>query len=333
MLEAERPVFVDADELDADELPGPGVYHWAAIAGWAARRLERHGPPMAPSEIRWILETVGAPDRIDTAETSSDAAPNADRDRIATARQVGRLIDIVEDRVAGTPLQYALGSWAFRDFDLKVDRRVLIPRPETEQVADVVLAEAERIGLAVRPPSDWPNPAPSAHVLDLGTGSGALAITMVRSMPDVIVWATDYDHGALSVARANLAQAGLHAQRVRLEQGSWWEALPSELAGSFSIIVSNPPYIAEAEFADLPPEVRDFEPRQALVAGSEGLDDLEVIIRDAPLWLTRPGALICEIGETQADAVLSIAEDAGLGDAEVLQDFAGRDRILVARFS
>lgn len=318
-LDPIQRTFTDPADIDPAGLPGPGRYRWAAISGWARHRLERFGPQLAPAELRWIVEAVGAP-------VGAEHSP-----AFATARQVGRLIDIVEDRIAGRPLQYALGSWAFRDFDVHVDERVLIPRPETEQVADVVFAEAKRLGIAVSAPASWPNPSPTHHVADLGTGSGVLAIAMVRALADATVWATDIDVDALAVARANLAQAGLHAGRMRLAQGSWWEALPPELAGHLSIVVSNPPYISLSDFEDLADHVRNFEPTRALVAGTSGLDDLDAIIRGAPLWLSNPGVLICEIGQTQGSAVVDIAGEAGFDESFVLPDLTGRDRVLVAR--
>jgi release factor glutamine methyltransferase len=146
------------------------------------------------------------------------------------------------------------------------------------------------------------------------------------------VWATDRSADALAVARANLAGvSGRAATRVRLAEGSWFDALPPMLKGQFDLIVSNPPYIAEREIADLDPQVVQWEPRDALVAGATGLEDIEVIIESAPAWLTRPGALVVEIAPSQAQTVQGLAYEAGFTAAEVLPDLLGRARVLVAR--
>jgi len=155
-------------------------------------------------------------------------------------------------RESGEPLQYVLGSWAFRSLELMVDPRVLIPRPETEQVVEVALGEIRRHRRPV--------------VADLGTGSGAIALSVVAEVAGAQVWATDTSEAALAVARANLAGlAGMAATRVRLARGSWFSALPAELRGRLSVVVSNPPYVADAEVASLPAEVAEWEPREALV--------------------------------------------------------------------
>src|SRR5581483_11962387 len=154
---------------------------------------------------------------------------------------------MVERRAAGEPLQYVLRRWGFRTLDLLVDPRVLIPRPETEVVVEVAIRELRRI--------DSRRPL----VADLGTGSGAIALSIAVEVPDARVWATDASADALAVARANLAGIGSPAaKRVRIEQGSWFDALPAAFRGQFDVVVSNPPYIAAHE--DLPPEVVDWEP-------------------------------------------------------------------------
>src|SRR5688500_2404619 len=153
---------------------------------------------------------------------------------------------MVERRAAGEPLQYVLGAWGFRSLDLYVDRRVLIPRPETEQVVEVALAELRALGAA------------KPLVVDLGTGSGAIALSIAPEVPTSQVWATDASPAALAVARANLAGIGRAAARVRLEHGSWFAALPKLLQGRVDMVISNPPYVADGD--TLPPEVADWEP-------------------------------------------------------------------------
>lgn len=230
-------------------------------------------------------------------------------------RAVAQFDDMVARRAAGEPLQYVVGSWAFRTLDLLVDGRVLIPRPETESVVEVAIAEARGL---TRP----------LVAVDLGTGSGAIALSLAVEL-GAEVWATDASADALAVARANVAGAG--ATTVRLVQGDWFAALPSELRGRVHVVVANPPYVAADD--DLPAVVRDWEPASALVAGPTGLEAIERIVRDAPDWLARPGVLVVELAPHQATAAIALAVAAGFDAADVIvtPDLAGRPRALVAR--
>jgi release factor glutamine methyltransferase len=208
-----------------------------------------------------------------------------------------------------------LGVWSFRTLDLLVDRRVLIPRPETEVVAGRALDELDRRRGRV--------------VVDLGTGSGAIALSVAAERTGVEVWATDASADALDVARANLAGLGSAGTRVRLVEGDWFAALPEELAGRVDVIVSNPPYVAAGE--DLPAEVRDWEPAGALVPGPSGLEALEVLVDGAPRWLAPGGALVVELAPHQAAAVADRARAGGFAAVEIGADLTGRDRFVVAR--
>ncbi|MGH8975467.1 MAG: N5-glutamine methyltransferase family protein, partial [Acidimicrobiia bacterium] len=215
--------------------------------------------------------------------------------------------------------------------DLLVDRRVLIPRPETEITAEVALEEAVRAGARRGAPDSWSAQAPSFPVADLGTGSGALALALAAELPEAEVWATDAEAAALAVASANLAGAGLMATRVRLTQGLWYEALPDALRGRLVVIVSNPPYVAQAEYAALPAEVREYEPRAALVPGPTGSEALEHLLDGAPRWLAPGGALVLEMAPHQATALSERAAAIGYREVEVRPDLCGRERVLVAR--
>jgi release factor glutamine methyltransferase len=240
-------------------------------------------------------------------------------DEDAPRRAVEAVEAMTRRRVAGEPLQYVVGGWAFRRLDLFLDRRVLIPRPETETVVETAIAELAPLGAGRR-----------RLVVDLGTGSGAIALAIAVEMPRVSVWATDVSEGALAVARANIAGAGSPAgTRVQLAKGHWWDALPPELAGTIDLVVSNPPYIAAVE--DLPPEVKDWEPASALVAGPSGLEALAAIVGAAPGWLARPGRLVTEIAPDQADPATGLALDAGFEQVDVRRDLNGRPRVLVGR--
>lgn len=234
-------------------------------------------------------------------------------DDACTALTHSRWARMVERRHAGEPLQYVLGRWGFRRLDLLVDRRVLIPRPETELVVEHALAEVDRLH--------------ASTAVDLGTGSGAIALSLAVERPGLAVWATDSSPAALEVATANLAGTGRAGRAVRIVDGDWYGALPDELLGAVDLIVSNPPYVADDD--PLPDEVAAWEPRSALLAGPEGLDAIRAIVAGAGRWLRPGGALVVEIGERQGPAVVALVEAAGY-DGTVHPDLAGRDRILVA---
>jgi release factor glutamine methyltransferase len=235
-------------------------------------------------------------------------------DDAPTERAVAHVDAMVRRRAAGEPLQYVVGEWGFRTLDLFVDRRVLIPRPETESVVQSAIDAARGLGRR------------RITAVDLGTGSGAIALSLAVEL-GAEVWATDASADALAVARANVAGCGVTT--VRLCEGDWYGALPSELRGRVDLIVSNPPYVAAAD--ELPDVVRDWEPAGALVAGPTGLEDIEPIVHAAPAWLARPGVLVVELAPHQAEAVAQLARDAGFDDVDVRLDLAGRLRALVAR--
>ncbi len=223
-------------------------------------------------------------------------------------------------RVAGWPVQYVTGRAAFRELDLRVDRRVLVPRPETEGLVEAVLAvlAAER--------ARWPAP----RVADLGTGSGAIALSIAHEWVTAVVTATDASEDALDVARENAEAAGL-APRVRFVHGDWWDALdPDE---RFEAIVSNPPYIARHEAGDLPADVREHEPESALFGGGdEGLDDVRTLVDDAPRHLVAGGLLALELAEQRAAQVAEWLDGAhDWSEVRLLDDLAGRPRVLLAR--
>jgi release factor glutamine methyltransferase len=258
-------------------------------------------------EARWLVEDISGLDRSRWGET-------------ATAAGRARLGALVERRLAGEPLQYVLGHWSFRGLDLQVDRRVLIPRPETEIVAEVAITAARRSG------------GGPCTVADLGTGSGAVALALAAELPEAEVWATDRSAAALEVARANLAAAvPSAASRVQSAEGMWYEALPAGLRGRLRVIVSNPPYVTEAEFCGLPAEVRDHEPAAALVAGPTGRESLEELVAGGLDWLEPGGTLVLELAPSQAAPMRAAAEAAGYDAVAVQRDLTGRDRVLAAR--
>ncbi len=266
------------------------------------------------SEARWLVEEV------------DQQHPDATEEHRRFALRA-----LVERRMAGVPLQYVLGHWAFRSLDLVVDPRVLIPRPETEQVVEMALAQLPIVAAG----------RPDPVVVDLGTGSGAVALALLTegrvAYRELGVWATDIDPDALDVAALNLARSAPPdsvGTAFRLCRGRWWAALPDSLRGRVDLAVSNPPYVAAHEWAGLDPEVR-LEPYRALVAedgteGTPGFAAVETVIADAPKWLAPSGVLVVEIAPHQAPAALQRATTAGLRSPRVERDLAGRDRALVA---
>jgi release factor glutamine methyltransferase len=280
----------------------------------------------SPIEARWVVAHILG----DGPSTSPvDAAAWAD------------LTALVDRRLAGEPLQYVLGTWAFRTLELTVDRRALIPRPETEQVVEAALhelrrlGEQRRLGISGAPgrPGEW-----EPVVVDLGTGTGAIGLSIAVEA-GALVWATDADADALALAAANrdrvtAAEPPVTA-RVVLAAGDWFAAVPAELRGQIDLVVSNPPYVAAAEWPDLSREVRQ-EPHQALVAaagsdGTPGLAAVETVLVGAVAWLARPGAVVVELAPHQAAAAVDVARRAGFVDVDVVRDLAGRDRAVVGR--
>ena len=234
--------------------------------------------------------------------------------------------EAVRRRGAREPLQYITGEVAFRELTLKVDPRVLIPRPETEVLVGAVLefdfdfdfdfeAEGEAEGAA------------RAEVLDIGTGSGAIVLSLLREGPFRRAVATDVSGAALEVAAANAEAAGL-ADRLELRQGSLWEPIGD--GEEFRVIVANPPYVAAEDRGTLAPEVVEHEPDSALFAGADGLDVMREIVAGAPSRLTGGGLLALEVGLGQAREVAALCRDAGFPAPRVATDLTGRERIVLA---
>ncbi len=295
---------------------GDDTLAWGVLADMTARRLEAAGIDNAAAEARWMVEVASG------MHTGGLAA---EHDLPATVGGVKRVESMVDRRRAGEPLQYVLGEWSFRTLDLMVDPRVLIPRPETEQVVQRALDELAKLC----PPGSGRAPV----VVDLGTGSGAIALSVAAERSDAVVVATDVSGDALAVAAANLAGLGTAGGGVTLVSGSWFGALEANhahLAGSVDLVISNPPYIADHE--QLPAEVINHEPVGALVSGPTGTEAVDEIVGGAGEWLRVGGVLVVEIAPHQADHVVSLAGRVGFDGAHVADDLAGRARTLVARW-
>ena len=263
-------------------------------------------------EARWLCEHASG---MDASEFS------AEQDQLVTVACAKSLDSMVRNRLSGVPLQYVMKRWAFRHLDVMVDERVLIPRPETEQVVQTALDIARKIGSNV-----------ALRVVDLGTGSGVIGLSMAFELgaDAAHVWLTDASVDALDVARANMVGIGRAAANVRVAHGSWWNALPQDIAGQIDIAICNPPYIAYAD-GEVAPDVHMYEPHAALYAHDNGLADLRTVIEGAATWLKKSGWLVLEIGYQQGTDVLAMMTASGLIDAEIKKDLSGRDRIAVGR--
>jgi release factor glutamine methyltransferase len=261
-------------------------------------------------QARWICETACGLDGDEFL---------AELDEPATERMVAQLDAMVARYRAGEPLAYVMGHWSFRTIELMVDRRVLIPRPETEVVAGRALELARSF-------------ADRRRVVDLGTGSGAIGLSLAAELPitGTEVWLTDYSTDAVDVARANAIGLGRAAANVRVCHGSWFDALPVDVRGDIDVVVSNPPYIADGD-PEVAESVLEYEPHTALFAGDDGLDDVRTIARDARNWLRSGGWLVMEIGYQQGDAVKALLEGFGYVDVTIGNDLTGRPRIAEAR--
>jgi len=234
-------------------------------------------------------------------------------ERPLTEPELEQLRPLVKRRGQREPLQYLLGEVEFGHVRLRVDRRALIPRPETEHLCELLTQR-----LAAAPP---------AAILDLGTGCGAIACALAAGFAGAVVTAADVSPEALALAAENAGRLGL-AGRLRLVQSDWFAGLAA--GERFDLIVANPPYLSEAETAATEPEVREHEPRVALSAGADGLAALARIIAGAPAFLAERGLLATETGLGQHPALRAAAAAAGLAQQESLRDLSGRERYFLA---
>lgn len=233
-------------------------------------------------------------------------------ERPLTETELEKIRPLVKRRGGREPLQYIMGETEFSGLKLKVDRRALIPRPETERLIELVMQHFA---------------SPPATVLDLGTGSGAIALALAKAWPEAVVTAVDKSEDALALAREN-AEACALGGRVTFVSSDWLAGIPT--GQKFALIVANPPYLSDEETAAAQPEVKDFEPRMALSAGTNSAADLERIIRTARPYLTPGGLLACETGIAQHQALVALATAEGYSRAESLRDLTGRERYLLA---
>ena len=262
----------------------------------AIRQLQAAGVPDAPGDARRLLAHALEIE----ADRLTLALPEALPDRAAQ-----RFAAALAARAARQPVAQITGQRLFWGRSFRVTPDVLDPRPDTETLIAAALD------------------APFARVLDLGTGSGIILLTLLAERPDATGIAADLSPAALGVAAENAARLGLGA-RATLVLSDWFGAI----GGRFDLIVANPPYIAEAELASLSPEVREWEPRLALCPGPEGLEAIRIIAAGAPMHLVPGGRLMMEIGPAQGPATRAIFRQNGLQGVQTLCDLDGRDRVV-----
>lgn len=283
------------------------------LLGRAREHLASRRVPEPEANAEFLLAAVLGKGR---------AALKADPRRLLSPEQGRAFWRLVLERGRRVPLAYVLGTQQFLGLELKVGPGVLIPRPETEELVEAAAALARGPGAGARP----------LFALDIGTGSGCIALALAKLLPSASVWATDISTEALALARENARRLGL-AGRVRFVPADLHRPMPSPLpgaAGWADLIVSNPPYIPSGRLVRLEPEL-GHEPRLALDGGPDGLGAVRAILGQAPRHLRAGGWLALEIDEGQGEAVRSLMRGAGLESVEIRRDLAGLERIALGR--
>lgn len=282
-----------------------------ALLARAKQALGQAGVENAGQESRWL---VGHALGLDSHHLASKAEKSVSEELLA------RATSMVARRSAREPLQYILGAQEFCGLEFHVTPAVLIPRPETELLVQEALRVVDFAGESV--------------VVDVGTGSGCVAVTLATILAKARIMAVDRSPEALAVAKGN-AERHAVAERIDWIEGDLLSPMRERgLVGKVDVIVSNPPYIAESDWAGLQPEVREFEPRPALVAGPKGTEFHERLIREAAEYLVPGGSLVMEIGQGQWPAVQRMAEQVGgFEPMQAVKDEAGIERIVIVQRS
>lgn len=286
--------------------PLQAVLDWRSRAKATARELA-----LSPQEVDILLRELAGVDRLTLAQH-----PNTE---VELAVPLSQLTEQWQQRVqTRQPLQQILGRTTWRNWDILVSPAVLIPRPETEQMIDIVAAQLQnRPQLA------------TGHWADLGTGSGILACGLADSMPQAVIHGVDYSAAALAIATQNVQNLGF-IEQVMLHQGSWWEPLTA-WQGQLHGMVSNPPYIPSAQIATLEPEVRSHEPHLALDGGDDGLSAIGQLIHHAPHYLQPGGLWLIELMQGQAPEVANrLHHHPAYEDVHTIPDWSGTERFILA---
>lgn len=266
------------------------------------------------------LEQIGVPDSRFQAELLLRHALGCSRESLlarlnepVSAEASGHFFQLVERRRGRVPVQYVVGTQEFYGLSFRVTPAVLIPRPESEGLVDLAIAE---LGSTAEP-----------RIVDIGCGSGCIAVAVAHALPEAELVAIDSSPAALAIARENALRHGV-ASRIQFLEGDLLEPVPG---GGFDAIVSNPPYIPDSELETLEPEVSEHEPRQALSGGEDGLAVIERLLPQSERALRKGGFLFMEIGHGQDERVRELVESAGLQYLRTVPDLAGIPRIVVAK--
>ena len=279
------------------------------LTTWARQTLENAGTANASQETSWLLAYAL---HLEPHQLVSRA------EQSVTAEQQARVTAVVQRRASREPLQYILGTQEFCGLDFHVTPAVLIPRPETE----LLVQEAIREG----------GFAEGAVLVDVGTGSGCVVVTLATILSGMRIFALDCSGDALIVAKGNAERHGVHDKIIWGEGDLLSPLRECQVVEGVDAIVSNPPYIAEAEWAGLQPEVREYEPRLALLAGRRGTEFHERLIHDSKEFLVPGGLLVMELGQGQASLVRQIVEDVGgYTGLQTVKDDAGIERVMIIR--
>ena len=244
-----------------------------------------------------------------------------DLDRPLTDQEISGYRTLIRRRAMREPIQYITGIQEFWSLEFHVNPEVMIPRPETEILVEQAIRLLRHKGQS---------PESSAPILEIGTGSGIIAISIVKEIQDVLIYATDISEGALNVAMKNAIKHNLH-ERIRFFVGDIFEPLKQNKS-VFQMILSNPPYIPTPDISSLQPEVKDYEPHVALNGGEDGLEVIKRIIGDAHLFLTHEGWLILEMDPRQMDRAVDLLEGTHMfGNYKIKKDYSNNDRVLMAQ--
>lgn len=278
------------------------VWSIKRVLSWAADDLRRRGNESARLDVELLLGRVLELDRIGLILQA---------ERPLAAAELARFRELFKRRRAGEPVAYLLGEREFYGMLLRVDARVLVPRPDTETLVEVALERTRSRSML-------------GQALDLCTGSGCVAVAFARQRPTWNVTASDISADALAVARDNAHRTGA-IRNLRLVEGSLFAPVA---AARFDLVTANPPYIPSGDLSTLQQDVRDFEPRLALDGGVDGLDLVREIAAQAPSHLMAGGVLALEIQFDQGPRTEAILQERGFQDVQVARDLGGRDRVV-----
>ncbi len=293
-------------EADASEAPAPEAWTIGRVLTWATKDFRERGFESPRLEAEVLLAHVLQSDRIRLI---------LDAERPLQSVELAGYRDAIKRRRAGEPVAYVIGAREFYGLDIRVDSRVLIPRPDTEVLVEVALEATHSRNLGGR-------------ALDLCTGSGCVAIAFAKHRPTWQVTGTDLSADAIDVARANALRLGT-VWGVRFAQGNLFEAVGAD--ERFELVTANPPYIPAGDIPGLQADIRDFEPHLALDGGQDGLRLLPAIAQGAFERLTPNGTLAVEIGAGQSDDVAALFERTGFVDVRRHRDLGGHERVISAR--